>query len=138
MPLQTWAALTSRKAFMDSYSNEFIRSHQLGKKVKDEFFCKFFRNYFEKYHWSLSNKDELSPDSTYIEPETQEGVNAKEKLIHDKKEVIRWWFLWQWGPNQARLVPIWGRFDTYGACKMWAQIWAQLGPSLGPTGPNHK
>ncbi|KAF9510302.1 hypothetical protein BS47DRAFT_1396045 [Hydnum rufescens UP504] len=87
MPLQTWAALTSRKAFMDSYGKEYFRSHQLGQKARDDFFHKFFHDYFQKYHWSLGDKDEPSPDSTYIEPETQEGLNAKDKLIHNKKEL---------------------------------------------------
>jgi hypothetical protein len=85
MPKKTWAALTSRKAFLDSYGEDFSKAN--GKKAKDDFFTKFYEDYFEKYHWSLDDKVEPAPGAVYNEPQTPAGLEAKEKVITEKKEV---------------------------------------------------
>jgi hypothetical protein len=92
MPKKTWAASTSRKDFMDGYGEDYHKSRLLGKKGKDEFFEKFFHDYFKKYHWSLDDKEEPSPGTAYAEPETREGQEAKEKAIQEKKKVSSYYF----------------------------------------------
>lgn len=78
-----WAALTSRKAFLDAKGDEFLRAKQANSL--DSWWPGFFDLYFAEYHWSLPDDKEPLADATYTEPTDNDPLAIAIKETAKKK-----------------------------------------------------
>lgn len=80
-----WAALSSRKKWLDSRSESYILAR--ASNTFDAWLTSLYHEYFTTYHWSLEDHEEPDPAKSYREPDDKDGNLLKEKKISACKEV---------------------------------------------------
>jgi hypothetical protein len=80
-----WAAITTRKSFLDDRGPQYQLA--VDGNTKTAFFEKLYHDYFNIYHWSLKDTDEPVPGAVYAEPITNDAIAEKETIISKKKQV---------------------------------------------------
>lgn len=80
-----WSEGTSRHDWLHSRGATYQES--LRTKTKVSFLEKLYHDWFQTYHWSLSNKEEPIPGAVYPEPTDGAGMLKKNINIVAKKDV---------------------------------------------------
>jgi hypothetical protein len=82
-----WAALSSRKQWLDSKSESYILAR--ASNTLDAWLTNLYHEYFMVYHWSLEDNEEPDPNKSYPEPmpEDKDSACLKEKRISTRKDV---------------------------------------------------
>jgi hypothetical protein len=82
-----WAALSSRKQWLDNKRESYILA--CASNTFDAWLTNLHHEYFMTYHWSLEDHEEPDPARSYEEPEPGDnnGIFLKEKKINARKDV---------------------------------------------------
>jgi hypothetical protein len=84
MAPRQWSEGTSRHLWLHERGPAYQEA--IHAKTKVAFLDKLYRDWFEKYHWSLDNKTEADPTAVYIDPIDEDGILKKNQAIVAKKE----------------------------------------------------
>jgi hypothetical protein len=85
MAPRQWSESTSRHEWLSDRGPSYTAAVHL--KTKVAFLEKMYHDWFEKYHWSLSDRTEADPEAVYIEPTQEHEILEKNKIIVAKKQV---------------------------------------------------
>jgi len=82
-----WAALSSRKQWLDNKRESYILAR--ASNTFDAWLTNLYHEYFTTYHWSLEDDEEPDPVGSYEEPGPgdDDGISIKEKKISARKDV---------------------------------------------------
>ncbi len=74
----------SRLEFLHENGEMYMRAKETNQK--DEFFHTLFEKWFTKYHWSLLNEAEPSPDDVYNDPDISD-IAGVEEMVRRRKNM---------------------------------------------------
>jgi hypothetical protein len=87
MAPKQWSEGTSRHKWLHERGPQYQAA--LHAKTKTGFLEKLYHDWFDTYHWSLSNSTEPDPNMVFIEPIDEAKILEKNQIIVAKKEVRR-------------------------------------------------
>jgi hypothetical protein len=82
-----WSEGTSRDEWLHSWGPQYEES--VLAKMKVAFLEQLYPDWFSKYHWSLTDQEEVDLDAQYTEPVDEANILQKHKIIMAKKVVAK-------------------------------------------------